>query len=144
MKLLIFPLTVGAVMILGPVAAVYIDMDLLGHTDTKFNGWHLFTIVAVFSGICALPTMLAAGIARVLLRRRHPYTRSLREVVAAALSGTIIVLAICGIINWEIEIGGMAGLVLGLPVAGFLVCSGMLAGMTRFQTRSKPHGESVP
>jgi len=144
MKFLIFPLTVGAAMVLGPIAAVYIDMDVLGHTDTKFNGWHMFTIVAAFSGICALPTMLAAGMARVLLRRRYPYTRPRHEIIAAAMSGAIIVLAICVIINWEIEIGGLAGLIFGLPVAGFLISSTALAVMTRFLTKSKPHGESVP
>lgn len=121
MKLLIFPLTVGAVTILGPIAVVFIDTALFGNTDPKFNAWHLLTIVTVFASLCAFPVTIAAAIARSLLRHRCPYVSAGREAAAAIVSGAVLVFTVCAVIGWEIPVGGLAGLLLGLPFAAFAI-----------------------
>lgn len=133
MKLLIFPLTVGAITILGPIAAVFIDTALFGNTGSKFNAWHLLTIVSVFASLCAFPVTIAAAIARSLLRHRCPFMSVGREAVAAIASGAILVFAVCAIIGWEIPIGGLAGLLLGLPFAAFLIAWAALVAAHRYR-----------
>lgn len=140
MRFLIFPLTVGAVTILGPIAAVFIDTALFGNAGSKFNAWHLLTIVTVFASLCAFPVMIAAAIARTLLRHRCPYVSAGREAVAAIVSGALLVFAVCAIIGWEIPIGGLAGLVLGLPFAAFLISRTALIVAHRYRL---PCGEGT-
>lgn len=132
MKLLVFPLTVGLVTILGPIAAVFIDTALFGHADPKFNAWQLLTIVTVFASLCAFPVTIAAAIARSLLRHRHPYSSIWREVAAAVATGATLVLAVCAIINWQIQVGGLGGLLIGLPFAAFLLSRTALIAVHRF------------
>lgn len=132
MKLLVFPLTLGVAIIVGPVLASIVDMVLLGHTDPKFNPWHTTTIVAVFAAICAIPVAISGGLARFLFRTRYPVNSMPKEFLSALLTGAVLVASVCGIIAWEIEIGGLTGLVIALPFVGFLVSGITLVAVQRF------------
>lgn len=132
MKPLIFPVTVGILVIVGLLATTLIDQFQLGNTDGKYENWIGLIIIAVFSAIGAVPIAIAAGVVRVLVRRFLAPQPILAECGAAVLSSAALVFLICGIIIWEVPIGGMAGLVFTLPVLGFLICGGALIVVNRY------------
>lgn len=134
MKLLIFPVTVGILVIVGLLTTTLIDQFLLGNTDGKFENWTGLIIIAVFSAICATPIAIAAGIVRVLVRRFLAPLPILAECGAAVLSSAMLVFIICGIIIWNVPIGGMAGLVFALPVLSSIICGAALIGVNRYFT----------
>ncbi|MCG8543852.1 MAG: hypothetical protein MJE12_06545 [Alphaproteobacteria bacterium] len=139
MALLIFPAAVGFLTIAIWVAVALVDTCLLGHTDAKFSCWSGLEIVALFACICAALTALAAGLVRVLLHRFLSFKSILPDIVSAVLSTVVLVAVFYGIVLWEIDIGGIAGMFFGWLVSSFVVCGITLIVVSRIYGVRKAH-----
>lgn len=144
MALLIFPAAVGFLTMAIWVVVALVDTCLLGHTDAKFSCWSGLEIVALFACICAALTALAAGLVRVLLHRFLSFKSILPDIVSAVLSTVVLVAVFYGIVLWEIDIGGIAGMFFGWLVSSFFICGitlfivGRVYGAHRANTSHPP------
>ena len=136
MKQVIFPATVGVLVLASWVAVALIDQCMLQNADPKFGCWDGVRITAVFAAIGAVQTALLAGLVRACLRSFLSFESVGPECIAAVLSGIVLVLLFDGIIRWELDIGGMAGMFVGWLLASVLICGTALVVVQRFIKRA--------
>lgn len=136
MNRLFFPMLVG-VLVLGWWLAITLIEDCVRLADDpKFDCGSAMSFVAVFASFGAVLSMMAAGLARALV---HPYLpiRSIgAESVAAVLSSIALVLLFYGAVQWRVDMGGMAGILVGWLLSGFVLSGLSLLGVHRFMPRS--------
>ena len=118
----VFPVAVGAFVLGCWLALTLIEDCLMAIGDPKFDCWTSLQLTAVFASISAILAMIAAGLARLALHRFLPSGSTGAEVITAALSSIVLVFLFYSVINWDVDVGGMAGLFFGWLFSSFTVC----------------------
>lgn len=134
MKPLVFPATVGGLVLAGWVASAVVEQVVFGPVEPKFAGWPGIEIIAALATVVAALAATAAGLARTLM---HPLLASSSvgsELIAAALSAVALVLLFVAVTVLEIDVGGMAGLFFGWLLSSLVICGVSLVVVNRLTT----------
>ena len=137
MKIMIFPTAVGGLVLVAWVAVAVIQDCLLGQGDGKFDCLSATQVVALLGAISAGLAALVAGLVRAALRRFLPVGSLGAEVAAAAFASVALVLIFTGAIQWQIKMGGMAGIFFGWIFACAVLSGASLVAVKHLTQRPR-------
>ena len=133
----VFPVAVGAFVLGGWLALALIEDCLMATGDPKFDCWTSLQLTAVFAAIGAVLAMIAAVLVLAVLHRFLPSGSIGAQVISAALSSIVLVLLFYSVINWDVDVGGMAGLFFGWLFSSFVVCGLSLIAVHRVTGKTR-------
>ena len=120
MQLVLFPAMVGASVLAGSLILAALEACVFD-AGGKLGCRSSLDLAVAMASVGAVLAAIMAGQARALLARLLSFETRLPDLFAAALTGLLLVLLSHGLIYWDVEIGGMAGVFFGWLLSSFLV-----------------------